>query len=31
VLIGLGGRYVHYRAEIAGTIAALTGAGSAAR
>ncbi len=31
VLIGLGGRYVHYRAEVAGTIAALTGAGSAAR
>jgi NADPH-dependent 2,4-dienoyl-CoA reductase/sulfur reductase-like enzyme len=31
VLIGLGGRYVHYRAEVAATIAALTGAGSAAR
>jgi NADPH-dependent 2,4-dienoyl-CoA reductase/sulfur reductase-like enzyme len=31
VLIGLGGRYVHYRAEVAGTIAALTGAQSAAR
>jgi 3-phenylpropionate/trans-cinnamate dioxygenase ferredoxin reductase component len=31
VLIGLGGRYVHYRAQVAGTIAALTGAGSAAR
>lgn len=31
VLIGLGGRYVHYRAEVAATIAALAGAGSAAR
>jgi 3-phenylpropionate/trans-cinnamate dioxygenase ferredoxin reductase component len=31
VLIGLGGRYTHYRAEVAGTIAALTEAGSAAR
>jgi NADPH-dependent 2,4-dienoyl-CoA reductase/sulfur reductase-like enzyme len=31
VLIGLGGRYVHYRGEIAATIASLTGAGSAAR
>ena len=31
VLIGLGGRYVHYRAEIAATIAALTGTGAAAR
>jgi 3-phenylpropionate/trans-cinnamate dioxygenase ferredoxin reductase component len=28
VLIGLGGRYVHYRAQIAGTIAALTQADS---
>ena len=28
VLIGLGGRYVHYRAEIAATIAALTQADS---
>jgi NADPH-dependent 2,4-dienoyl-CoA reductase/sulfur reductase-like enzyme len=31
VLIGLGGRYTHYRAQVAATIAALTGAGSAAR
>lgn len=31
VLIGLGGRYTHYRAEVAATIAALTEAGSAAR
>jgi 3-phenylpropionate/trans-cinnamate dioxygenase ferredoxin reductase component len=31
VLIGLGGRYLHYRGEIAATIAALTGADSAAR
>jgi 3-phenylpropionate/trans-cinnamate dioxygenase ferredoxin reductase subunit len=31
VLIGLGGRYLHYRTEVAATIAALTGAGSAAR
>jgi 3-phenylpropionate/trans-cinnamate dioxygenase ferredoxin reductase subunit len=31
VLIGLGGRYVHYRAEVAATIAALTGTQSAAR
>ncbi len=30
VLIGLGGRYTHYRGEIAATIAALTEAGSAA-
>jgi 3-phenylpropionate/trans-cinnamate dioxygenase ferredoxin reductase component len=31
VLIGLGGRYTHYRAQVAATIAALTGAESAAR
>jgi len=31
VLIGLGGRYVHYRAQVAATIAALTGAQSASR
>jgi hypothetical protein len=31
VLIGLGGRYLHYRGEVAATIAALTGAASAAR
>jgi 3-phenylpropionate/trans-cinnamate dioxygenase ferredoxin reductase component len=31
VLIGLGGRYVHYRSEVAATIAVLTGAESAAR
>jgi NADPH-dependent 2,4-dienoyl-CoA reductase/sulfur reductase-like enzyme len=31
VLIGLGGRYTHYRGEVAATIAALTEAGSAAR
>jgi NADPH-dependent 2,4-dienoyl-CoA reductase/sulfur reductase-like enzyme len=31
VLIGLGGRYTHYRGEIAATISALTEAGSAAR
>jgi NADPH-dependent 2,4-dienoyl-CoA reductase/sulfur reductase-like enzyme len=31
VLIGLGGRYVHYRAEVAATITALTGAETAAR
>ncbi|HEY7814215.1 MAG TPA: FAD-dependent oxidoreductase, partial [Nakamurella sp.] len=30
VLIGLGGRYVHYRAQIAGTISVLTQAGSTA-
>jgi NADPH-dependent 2,4-dienoyl-CoA reductase/sulfur reductase-like enzyme len=30
VLIGLGGRYTHYRAQVAGTIAALTQADSAA-
>jgi len=28
VLIGLGGRYLHYRSEVAATIAALTGAES---
>ena len=31
VLIGLAGRYTHYRAQVAATIAALTEAGSAAR
>jgi 3-phenylpropionate/trans-cinnamate dioxygenase ferredoxin reductase subunit len=31
VLIGLGGRYTHYRAQIAGTIGELTQADSAAR
>jgi 3-phenylpropionate/trans-cinnamate dioxygenase ferredoxin reductase subunit len=31
VLIGLGGRYLHYRSEVAATIAALTGAQSPAR
>jgi NADPH-dependent 2,4-dienoyl-CoA reductase/sulfur reductase-like enzyme len=31
VLIGLGGRYTHYRGEIAATIASLTEAGSTAR
>jgi len=31
VLIGLGGRYTYYRAQIAGTIAKLTEAGNAAR
>jgi NADPH-dependent 2,4-dienoyl-CoA reductase/sulfur reductase-like enzyme len=31
VLIGLGGRYLHYRSEVAATIAALTGADTAAR
>jgi len=31
VLIGLGGRYTHYRAQVAATIAALTQADSTAR